>query len=67
MIESGRELNVKVEPNPFIYASPISKRDHIDVIENNLKTYFAKQKSLDPPIELIVVIFPEYPSGIYGK
>lgn len=67
LIQSGKDLNVAVEPMFFPYNLHIQKYDRIESIEESLNNFLMSQKVLNPPVELVVVIIPDYPQGIYGK
>lgn len=67
LIQSGRELNVAVDPVYFPYNVPLHKYERIETVELVINNFLKNQKSLNPPIELVVVIIPDYPPGIYGK
>lgn len=45
----------------------IPKYGRVDSIEKEVKSFLNTTKALSPPMELVVVVIPDYPPGIYGK
>ncbi|VVC42413.1 Hypothetical protein CINCED_3A015370 [Cinara cedri] len=67
LMQSGRELNVPVNPMDSIHNLSFSKFENVDIIEREITTVLKKLMAKNiPPIELIVVIIPDYPIGIYA-
>lgn len=64
LIDSGRELNVAVGPMNPVFNNFIQRNMRPNEITQIVAAYFEQQKTL---VDLIVVIIPDFPPGIYGK
>ncbi|XP_050538341.1 protein argonaute-2-like isoform X4 [Daktulosphaira vitifoliae] len=64
LIRSGRDLNVNVSPMNPIYNMPVQRNWRLNEIEREIKKFFTSQKQIN--MELIVVIIPDSPLGIYA-
>lgn len=64
LVDSGRELNVAVGPMNPVISDFIQRNMRPNEITQRVATYFDQQKAL---VDLIVVIIPDFPPGIYGK
>lgn len=64
LIESGRELNVQVNPMNPVISDFINRNVRPNEISQKVANYFEKLKN---NVDLIVVIIPDFPSGVYGK
>lgn len=67
LIQSGKDLNVCVNFMDPVQNLGIPKYGRIETIEREVKVFLNSTKSLTPPMELVVVVIPDYPPGIYGK
>jgi len=65
LISSGRDLNVVINPLLHISNQVIRRHSHLRDVQTGVTTYFNKAKA--DGIELIIVIIPENPTGVYGK
>lgn len=62
--ESGSELNVVVGPMNPVISDFIQRNMRPNEIIQKFAAYFEQQKNL---VDLIVVIIPDFPPGVYGK
>ncbi|XP_050438585.1 protein argonaute-3-like isoform X2 [Adelges cooleyi] len=60
---SGQSVNVDISPMAPPFNIPIKQKSHINKIERKVTNFFNKQKHI---MELIVVIIPEFPAGVYA-
>ncbi|XP_050530868.1 protein argonaute-2-like isoform X2 [Daktulosphaira vitifoliae] len=63
LIKEGRDLNVIISPMNPVQNSPIQRNWRMSDIQNEVLNFFNKQKN---NIELIVVIIPDSPPGVYA-
>jgi len=65
LINSGKNLNVNVNRPYPVKNVPIQRHWRLNYIQKEVTTVFnwAKKES----VELVVVIIPDYPPGVYGK
>ncbi|VVC24908.1 Hypothetical protein CINCED_3A021441 [Cinara cedri] len=66
IIQSGRDLNVMVNPMDPVFSMTLQKHIRIDSIEKDVQNFLNRAKKFVPPMELVVVIIPDYPQGIYA-
>lgn len=59
----GRDLNVIISPMNPAHNISIQRNWRINDIQNEVVSFFNKQKN---NVELIVVIIPDSPPGVYG-
>lgn len=64
LMMSGRGLNVNVSPMDPVHNCPIQRHWRLPDIQREVTNFF-KVKSND--VQLIVVIIPDFPPGVYGK
>lgn len=62
---SARDLNVVINPMDPVINCFLPRNNSLSELKNLMGNLFAKQKACDT--ELIVVVIPDYPPGIYGK
>lgn len=67
LIQSGKELNVMVNPMDPVFNVTLQRNVRIDAIEKDVENFLNRAKKFAPPMELVVVVIPDYPPGIYGK
>lgn len=60
---SGRNLNVIVSPMDPAHNCPIQRHWRLQDIQREVTNFFTAKSN----VELIVVIIPDYPPGVYGK
>lgn len=65
LIMSGKDLNVNVNQISHICPYNIPRNGHLSEIQKEVTKLFNNFKAKS--FELIVVIIPDYPPGIYGK
>jgi len=61
---SARDLNVVINPMDPVINCFLSRSTLAD-IKTSIGSVFTKQKACNT--ELIVVVIPDYPAGIYGE
>jgi len=61
---SARDLNVNISPMDPVINSFLSRNNLAD-LKSSIGDIFSKQKAFGT--ELIVVVIPDYPPGVYGK
>lgn len=62
---SARDLNIGLGPMDPVINCFMSRNNNLVELKNLIGNVFSKQKALDT--ELIVVVIPDYPAGVYGK
>lgn len=67
LIQTGRELNVMVNQMDPVFNMGLPRNAPTDAIEKDVQKFLNQTKQLVPPIELVVVVIPDYPPRIYGK
>lgn len=65
LINSGKGLNVAVSPMYPVISCVIERRWHAHDIQKEIIGIFNKIKNEN--FELVVVVIPDFPSGIYGN
>jgi len=62
---SGRELNVAINPMDPVINCFLPRNFHLEELKTSVGKIFTQQKACNT--ELIVVVIPDFPSGVYGK
>jgi len=62
---SGKDLNITIDPMSHVVNYFIPKKFNLDEFKAKVESIFAKLKACNT--EIIFVIFPEFPTGVYGK
>lgn len=62
---SGRDLNVNVSPMDPVINCFLQRNCRMDEVKASVGSVFTKQKACNT--DLIVVVIPDNPSGVYGK
>ncbi|VVC41898.1 Argonaute linker 2 domain,Ribonuclease H-like domain,PAZ domain,Piwi domain,Argonaute, linker 1 [Cinara cedri] len=66
LIQSGKELNVMINPMDPEFNVIFNKNESIKAIEKYVQKCLIKVKNCVPPMELVMVVIPDYPQGIYA-
>jgi len=61
---SARDLNVVISPMDPVINCFLSRNNLAD-LKSSIGTIFSQQKACNT--ELIVVVIPDFPAGVYGK
>ncbi|CAH1731499.1 unnamed protein product [Aphis gossypii] len=64
LMSSGKDLNVTIDPMNRAINLFIPRTFNLDEYKTKVESIFAKLKAYDT--EIIFVIFPEFPKGVYG-
>ncbi|KAF0766388.1 protein argonaute-2-like [Aphis craccivora] len=64
LILSGKDLNVTIEPMNHVISLFIPRKFNLDEYKAKVESIFTKLKACNT--EIIFVIFPEFPTGVYG-
>lgn len=65
LMASSRELNVFLSPMEHPMNRPIERHWRLNDIGREVTNFFMKAKA--DKMELVVVVIPDYPAGVYGK
>ncbi|VVC37415.1 Argonaute linker 2 domain,Ribonuclease H-like domain,PAZ domain,Piwi domain,Argonaute, linker 1 [Cinara cedri] len=65
LMQNSRELNMLVSSMVQVYNYSTRRNADIDDIQEEITNFLKKMRSVQPPIEIVVVIMPDFPNGVY--